>query len=369
MAAPIYDSSARSWVDVDLAALQRNARWLAARARVPLLPMVKADAYGLGATAVAHALRNDGELEIVAFGVAAIAEGIELRQAGIPHDIVCFSPIWGDDLAAAREAGITPSFGDPADVQAWHSAGGGAWQLSIDTGMNRAGASSESLRVNDLLMHALRHCCAQTPPVGVWTHFHSADDDRLSMAEQERRFREAVAALGVADHVARHCDNSAGILARDGSPWAYVRPGVALYGVTQGMPAQLSPVAHLRARVVDLRDVRKGEPVSYGATWRASTPTRIATVAAGYADGYRRHLGNQGAALLNGHRVPVVGRVTMDLTMLDVTGVPVDKGDVATLIGRDGDLVLTADEVASVADLSPYELLTGLRARPPRRYV
>jgi alanine racemase len=369
MAAPIYDSSARAWVDVDLAALVRNARWLAARARVPLLPMVKADGYGLGAVAVVNALRGDAGLRIAAFGVAAIAEGAALREAGLSHDVVCFSPIWGDDLRAAREVRIVPSFGDPDDVLAWSNAGGGPWQLSIDTGMNRAGASSETLRQQEPRLRALRERCLSTPPAGVWTHFHSADEDRASIHEQERRFEEIVAALGVPETAVRHCDNSAGILAREGSPWGCVRPGVALYGVSQGMTASLEPVAQLRARVVDIRDVHVGASVSYGATWRASRPSRIATVAVGYADGYRRHLGNRGVALLNGHRVPVVGRVTMDLTMLDVTGVPVSRGDVATLLGRDGELLLTADEVAASADLSPYELLTGLHARPPRRWA
>jgi alanine racemase len=366
MAAPIYDSSARAWVDVDLAALVRNARWLAARARVPLLPMVKADGYGLGAVAVVNALQCDAELNIAAFGVAAIAEGAALREAGLARDVVCFSPIWGDDLRAARELRIVPSFGDPDEVLAWSNAGGGPWQLSIDTGMNRAGASSETLRQQEPRLRSLRERCLITPPTGVWTHFHSADDDRASIQEQERRFGEIVAVLGVPETAVRHCDNSAGILARDGSPWGCVRPGVALYGVSQGMTSSLDPVAHLRARVVDIRDVGVGASVSYGATWRASKPSRIATVAVGYADGYRRHLGNRGVALLNGHRVPVVGRVTMDLTMFDVTGVPAARGDVATLLGRDGDLLLTADEVAGSADLSPYELLTGLKSRPPR---
>jgi alanine racemase len=128
-------------------------------------------------------------------------------------------------------------------------------------------------------------------------------------------------------------------------------------------------VAALRARVVDLRDVAAGEPVSYGATWRAAGPRRIATVAAGYADGYRRSLSNRGVALVAGREVPIAGRVTMDMTMLDVTGVPCAVGDVATLLGRDGERVLTADDVAARADVSPYELLAGLRLRVPHQYT
>jgi alanine racemase len=369
MAAPIYDSSARAWVDVDLEALVRNARWLAARARVPLLPMVKADAYGLGAVPVAQALLGARQLPIVALGVAAVAEAHALRAAGIGHPLVCFSPLWGDDLREARALHLTPSLGHPGEIEAWRASGGGAWQLSLDTGMARAGASATALLADREALGALRLLCAEHPPAGVWTHFHSADERDGSMAEQERCFLEVVQALGLPDSVPRHCENSAGILARDGSPWAYVRPGVALYGVRQGFDAPLAMVAHLRARVVDERLVQTGESVSYGATWRAPRAARIATIALGYADGYRRHLGNRGAVLLNGFRAPVVGRVTMDLTMLDVSEVPCAVGDVATALGGEGALALSADEVAAMGDLSPYELLTGLDARPPRRYL
>jgi alanine racemase len=246
--------------------------------------------------------------------------------------------------------------------------GGGAWQLSIDTGMSRAGASATTLLADGASLATLRAACTAHPPASVYTHFHSADDAPPHVAQQEARFRAVVDALGLDPAIPRHCDNSAGILMRDGSPWTWVRPGVALYGVTQGMAATLDPVAHLRARVVDLRWVEPGDSVSYGATWRATTRARIATLALGYADGYRRHLSNAGLALLNAHRAPVVGRVTMDLTMLDVTQVPCALGDIATVLGSADGGCLSADEVATLGGLSPYELLTGLHARAPRRY-
>ena len=163
-----------------------------------------------------------------------------------------------------------------------------------------------------------------------------------------------------------HAENSPGAeRAHGGSRWDVVRPGVFLYGVSAGAVLPAEPVAHLRARIVDVRDVRDGETVSYGATWTARGARRIATVAAGYADGYRRALSNRGVALLHGRAVPVAGRVTMDMTMLDVTDVACDVGDVVTLIGRDGEAVLTVGDVAERAELSPYELLTGLRLRVP----
>lgn len=369
MAAPIYDPLARAWVDVDLAAVVRNARWLAARARVPLLPMVKADGYGVGAVAVARALAQAADVPLVGFGVAAVSEAAALRDAGITAPIHCFSPLWGADLPAARALGVIPSFGHPAELQAWQAAGGGPWQLSIDTGMSRAGASATTLLAAPDAPRALRDACEATPPVGVFTHFHSADEGLETVTAQEARFRAVLDGLALPAAVARHAENSAAILVREGSPWQLARPGVALYGAAQGLTTALAPVVHLRARVVDLRDVAAGETVSYGATWMAPGARRIATIALGYADGYRRHLSNRGVALLHGHRVPVVGRVTMDLTMLDVTDVPCALGDVVTVLGRDGDACLTVDDVAALGGLSPYELLTGLRARPDRRVV
>ncbi|GLC26501.1 alanine racemase [Roseisolibacter agri] len=345
----------RAWVDVDLAALVRNARRVQAHARVPLLPMVKADAYGLGAIPVARALRA---LSPWAFGVAAVHEGEALRDAGITDRIVVFTPLLASELPRAHAAGLTPSLHRGDDVRAWAAIGGDAWHLSIDTGMSRAGVRWDAV---DALHDAIR----AHPPEGAYTHFHSADTDDASRAEQEARFDAAVRALPARPQVV-HAENSPGAeRAQGGSRWDVVRPGVFLYGVSAGAVLEAEPVAHLRARVVDVRDLRDGETVSYGATWTARGPARIATVAAGYADGYRRALSNRGVALLHGREVPVAGRVTMDMTMLDVTGVPCAVGDVATLIGRDGDALLTVSDVADRAEMSPYELLTGLRQRVP----
>jgi alanine racemase len=148
-----------------------------------------------------------------------------------------------------------------------------------------------------------------------------------------------------------------------------VRPGIFLYGVSSGEGAHIQPeaVVHVRARVVEVRELAAGDAVSYEATWRAPAPRRVATLGIGYADGYRRALSNRGEVLIGGRRVRVAGLVTMDMTMIDVTGMPCEPGDVATLIGAaDGTDCLTVADVAATAELSPYELLTGLRARMPR---
>jgi alanine racemase len=349
----------RAWLDVDLRALARNFAAVCARAGVPLLPMVKADAYGLGMLPVARALER---LDPWGYGVASVPEGEGLRAAGVARPVLVCTPLLPSELPRARAAGLTPSLHRADDVHAWAALGGGAWHLSIDTGMARAGVRW------DALDDALRSAVAAHPPAGAYTHFHSADTDDASRAEQEGRFRSVIAALPARPPLL-HAENSPGVeRAGRASAWDLARPGVFLYGVSAGAVIEPEPVAHLRARVVDVRDLRDGETVSYGASWTARGPRRIATASAGYADGYRRALSNVGRALLGGRPVPVAGRVTMDMTMLDVTGVPCAVGDAVTLLGRDGDAVLTAAEVAADGGLSPYELLTGLRGRVPRLY-
>ena len=351
----------RAWVEVDLGALTRNGATIAAHAGVPLLPMVKADAYGLGAVPVARALET---LDPWGYGVATLAEGEQLRAAGIARPLVLFTPVLAEELAAVHRAGLVPALGARALIERWRAVAGDApWFLSIDTGMSRSGIMWDAVRaIGDLVSTA--------PPLGAFTHFHSAERNDGSRDLQEQRFEQAVAALPVRPALV-HCENGPAVQRVQPSRWSLVRPGVFLYGVSEGDGARIlpEPVASIRARVVEIREVADGETVSYGATYRAVGRRRIATLPIGYADGYRRAFGNRGAALVRGRRACVAGIVTMDMTMLDVTDVPCEIGDVATLLGRDGDASLAIDEVARTAELSPYELLTGLRQRMPRVYV
>ena len=349
----------RAWVDIDLGALMRNGAALARHAGVPLVPMVKADAYGLGAVACARALLA---LDPHGFGVATVREAEELRAAGIDRRVYVFSPLLPADLDAARAARAVPTLGDPVAIAAWAGGGGGPWHLAIETGMHRAG-----IRWDDI--GAVSEMVREYPPEGAFTHFHSAERNDGSWQEQERRFLEAVSVLPARPQFL-HTQNSAGIVRRAPSPWSFVRPGVFLYGVGSGDGATLypEPVVHVRARVLEVHDLKDGDTVSYGASWRSVGTRRVATLGIGYADGYRRSLGNRGPVLLNGHRTTVAGVVTMDMTMIDVTDFPCVPGDTATLMGRDGDLI-TVEDVATVADfMSPYEVLTGLRQRLPRVY-
>ncbi len=342
---------------VDLAAVRENYRLLARRAAVPLLPMVKADAYGLGAAEVATVL--DAERP-VALGVASVEEGRQLREVGIASDIVVFTPVLPSDFGTAAQSRLTLCLTNPEHITIWVEAGG-AWQLPIDTGMNRTGLD---WRDSDRLRTILGTGAA---PAGIFTHFHSADTDPASMVLQESRFASVVSALPARPALV-HAENSAALLQRGVSRYDCARPGISLYGVSVG-PAEWAPrpVVTLASSVVALRRVETGDTISYGATWRATSPRRIATVALGYADGYPRGAGNTGTAMVNGRRVPVVGLVTMDMTMCDVTDVPCEVGDRVTLIGGDGELSVSA--VAASAARSPYEVLTGLRGRVLRAYT
>lgn len=356
------NESLRAWVEVDLAALKRNAVTMATRARAPLLPMVKSDAYGLGAVPVVRALESLDPAPW-GFGVATVPEGEELRGAGVTRPVLVFTPLLPGEFPACRALGLVPTLGDPRIIREWVASGGGPWHLAIDTGMNRAGISWD--RIGDL-----SDVVRAYPPEGAFTHFHSADLGDDSVAEQCGRFDAAVARLPARPHYL-HAENSPSIERRGPSAWDLARPGVFLYGVGGADGAQVTPepVANLRARIVEIRDVPDGEGVSYGATWRAQGRRRVATVAAGYADGVRRSLGNRGCALVRGRRAPIAGVVTMDMTMLDVTDVPCSVGDAVTLIGRDGEALLDVNEVAAMAGLSPYEVLVGLRLRAPRVYT
>jgi alanine racemase len=352
----------RAWLEIDLAAVRRNACAMQAcamqaRAGAALIPMVKADAYGVGAAGVVRALEP---LDPYAYGVATVAEGRELRASGVTRPVLIFTPLLVEELAAAAAADLTPTLGSAASITAW-SATGRPYHLAIDTGMNRAGVSWRDVA-------AVRDAVRAAPPAGAFTHFHSAELSDGTVAEQERRFRAALDEIGV-NVPFLHTENSAAI-ARSGGAWQGIRPGVFLYGVGSGdhAPVRPDPVVSMRARVVDVRTIEPGDTVSYDATYRAERRSRIATVAVGYGDGYPRGASNHATALVRGVRVPLRGLVTMDMIMLDVTSVSCEIGDVATLIGRDGDDVITVEEVAAHARISPYELLTGLRGRLDRYY-
>ncbi len=269
----------------------------------------------------------------------------------------------GDFDASHVRAEITPIAQAADDAIIHWSETGRPWQLAIDTGMSRAGVQWNEIE-------SLRETLVAHPPEGVFTHFHSAEQSDGSREQQEERFDRAIGALPARPAMV-HAENSAAVEHRGRSRWSVVRPGVFLYGVMSGNSPQIKPepVVSLRARVVDIRTIADGESVGYGATYRADGARRVATLAIGYADGYHRVLGNRAQVLVNGARVSVVGVVTMDMTVVDVTHAECAIGDMATLIGTDGDESITVNDLAAFGELSPYEVLTSLRGRLPRRYI
>ncbi|HXV15670.1 MAG TPA: alanine racemase [Gemmatimonadaceae bacterium] len=350
----------RAWMEVDLGALVRNASALAKHAGVPIIPMIKADAYGLGAEQVAHALEH---LNPLAYGVATVDEGAELRRAGITRPVIIFTPLLEEDLEGAHVSGLTPTLGSGAEIAEWVKYGS-PYYLSIDTGMARAGVPWREV---GKLVKILR----EHPPAGAFTHFHSPQKDDGSVEIQTARFEEALADLPLRPPVI-HTESSAAIVRKGRSPWNAVRPGIFIYGVGSGETASLQPepVVYLRARIVEIRRVESGDTVSYDATWTADAQKLIATIPMGYADGYPRNASNVGSAVVGGNVVKIAGRVTMDMIMLDVTHTDARVGDVVTIIGDPAESGAPIDvaSVASLASMSPYELLTGLRSRLRRIY-
>jgi alanine racemase len=356
----VADAAARAWVEVDLGALVANARAVVARAERPLLAMVKANGYGLGAVAVARAL------EAVApwgYGVATPEEGAELRAAAIVRPIVVFTPLRPAWIPYLLRHDLRPAIGDPTALRAWLSAAGERpFHIELDTGMSRAGFKASDRAALGELAELLRPASGWE---GVFTHFHSADTDLGSAADQWSRFETALGALPRRASLV-HAANSAACMRDVHYAADLVRPGVFLYGGSAGHDtAPPRPVARLAARVVAVRRLVAGETASYGAEWRASRPTHVATLGIGYADGVLRSLGGRGVVEIGGRIVPIVGRITMDMTMIDVGDDPVQPGAIATIFGG----ALSLVEQAARAGTIEYELLTAIGHRVERRYT
>jgi alanine racemase len=348
---------ARAWADIDLGAIVANARTVATVSGARLLPMVKADGYGLGAPAVARALEP---LDPWGYGVVSVAEALELRNAGIDRPILVIGLCTVAEEDTCRALGLRPAICDVESLRRWVSAGPAPFHLGIDTGMGRMGFPWYEAGT---LRETLSLAAASPGWEGIFTHFHSADLDATATAEQWQRFQHVIEGLSRRPSLI-HAANSAAALAGPQYAADLVRPGIFLYGgAIPGRPAPAT-VARLRAPVAAVRRVRPGDSVSYGATWRASRATTVATIAAGYADGLPRSLSNRGQVELNGALRPIIGRVTMDFTMVDLGDDSVTAGDVATVFGGR----ISLDEQAGTAGTISYELLTGLARRVTRRY-
>jgi alanine racemase len=344
-----------------------------------MIPMIKADAYGLGMAAVAREL-GGGPLarSVHAFGVAAASEALALRAAGWNGRVIVFSPLTPEELPELAAAGVAIAVSGPEALAAWSREARRlketlGFHLEVDSGMGRAGLRwEEAAGVAAALAVAARGARWE----GVFTHFHSADEVGLPEVDvQWERFRQAVGALrdagALPDGVPVHACNSAAALRRPALAADLVRPGIFLYGGQVPEVAAPRPVVRLVARVARVQEVPAGASVGYGATHRAAAPARWGTVSIGYGDGLPRRLAEAGGRMLvRGRSVPIIGRISMDVTVVDLSNVPgATVGDEAVVIGSSGEESITLDEVARRCGTISYEVLTSLGARLPRVYL
>lgn len=360
----------QTYAEIDAAALRSNLVHVRSRIApdTAVMAVVKANAYGHGAAICGPVLEKAGADWLA---VATVGEAVELRAAGVHAPILVLTGASGRDVATVHKYRLTVALLD-ADMARDIAAGARGTQirvhLKVDTGMGRVGVLPEELGA---LIDAVRAAGAFVID-GVFSHFGNADDVRGEHCDvQLERFGQALRklrSLGV-DPPWVHLANSAATLSRREAHFSMVRPGIALYGIAPpSTPApELQPVMRLVTRVLQIRHLPAEYPVSYGQTFVTRRPSRIAVLPIGYADGYSRRLSNKAEVLVRGRRAPVVGRVCMDLTMIDVTDIEgVQAGDEVVLWGRQGDAGISVVEVAEWQDTVAYEVVNQLGKRVPR---
>ncbi len=368
------DSGRPTRIVVDLDAIAHNLAGIRARTGVPVMAVVKANAYGHGLVPVARHLEALGVDQL---GVAFLEEGIALRQAGLRVPILVMGGIFGPQasqfIAHGLEATVS-SLDKLRQVEAAAEAAGrkAVVHLKVDTGMERIGVHSYSAGPFIEAAVASRWCTVK----GVYSHLACADDPASPMtALQVERFAEACAHFDRLDAPMpiRHLANSGGVLHFPATWLDMVRPGIIVYGVLPDAASQatiaLRPALSLRSQVVYFKVVRAGRPVSYGATWAPARDTRVVTVPIGYGDGWPRALSGRGEVLIRGVRHPAVGRICMDQFMVDIGEGTAFNEDEVVLVGRQGEDAIRIEDVAGMAGTIPYEILTGLNLRIPRHYL
>lgn len=373
-----------TYAEIDLQALSRNYRLLRAliSPSAGMAAVIKADAYGHGAAEVAEIALKEGASYLV---VARLNEALSLREAGIGAPILLLGSALPENAPQAAAADITLSVNGIDDAARLSSHLNGATvkvHIKVDTGMGRLGLMFNSVRADAAEAVKIVEAVNAMPGLqveGLYTHFASADagEDHLDSCRSQFEFFRNLICLLEEKHLRPaicHCANSAATLRFPEMHLDMCRVGIIQYGLwpsdeVSRRLVDVRPVMTLKTRIIHLKEVPAGYPVSYGSTWQSSRPSRIATVAIGYADGYHRSLSNKGYMLLRGKRVPIAGRVCMDLVMLDVTDVPeAAVGDTVTVWGYDGQQLLSADEVAGYAGTIGYELTACLTSRVPRIY-
>jgi len=371
-----------TWAEISLSALRRNyerVRKLAGKRKV--MAVVKADAYGHGAVPVARCLAECG---VDWFGVATVEEGMELRAAGVSQPVLLLGGLYMSDPADLVEYRLTPSVSSTARLDTYAACARRynkpiEFHLKVDTGLGRLGVPFDRLRSFLERYQELEGLAMK----GFFTHFASAEDQVACQTEEQfARFSMALKQLPwfEIDPEWIHASNSAALLVHPEVSENMVRIGALLYGYhvplsflpsrePQSLPV-FEPVLTFKSQVVYLKDVPSGTPLGYGAAFYTRRPSRIATVPVGYADGLSRGLSNRGRAIINEQYARIVGNISMDLTLLDVTDIPgVAVGDEVILIGRSEQCAITALEIAQQLSTVPYEVLCSIGKRVPRTYV
>lgn len=362
------------WAEVDLSALKRNYERIRTYTQSEIMPIVKADAYGHGAPPVVKALFEAGARR---FGVALLEEALEIKRSFPSVKVMTIGYMSANSARTIVEEDIISGVYQYAQAEALSKAAtdqgkNATIHLKIDTGMGRIGFRK------DTYQEILR--IAELPNLyieGIYTHFATSDQLDLSFTrEQLNAFLsicEQLKTQGI-DIPIRHVANSAAILQFPEAHLDLVRPGIILYGLPPsnqvGGNEGFEPVMTWKARIAHIKEIQAGETVSYGRTFRAAYPTRVATVPVGYADGLHRALSNRGEMLVKGRRSAIIGRICMDQTMLDITKIPgVDVGSLVTLLGSEGYERIDATEMAKWLETISYEVVCDISKRVPRVYI
>jgi alanine racemase len=359
---------------IDLAALRWNFEQVKKRVGpgVKILSVVKANAYGHGVREVAKTLVRAGS---DGFGVATVEEGIELRESGIRAPILVLTAIYAEQLGQLLQHKLTPAISDLDTLRSLEKllrkrSRPLNFHLKVDTGMGRLGLLHSEIESWLLELNKLKALKLE----GLFSQLSHAEDEKTdytrTQIEAFRRVLERFHKAGF-NPPSIHLANSAALIAEQSSRFTMVRPGLMLYGLypapEMARQVELKPVLSWKTRVLQVKHLPAGSSIGYGRTFVTQRESSIATLPVGYADGYHRLLSNRGAALVRGKRAPIVGRISMDLTMVDVTDIAgVSQGDEVVLLGRQGDAAISADEMAGWAETISYEIVTSISARVPR---
>ena len=363
------------WIEVDLQVVQQNFRKIRrfVSPHVKVLTVVKANAYGHGLLPVARALMEAGTDHLA---VANVVEAVALRRAGVSGKLLVLGQLLPEEAPLVVRHGLTQAIGDLGAAKALSREASlqekpVSIHLKVDTGMGRYGVWHEEAV-------SLFRRLVELPGLvqeGIFTHLSSAGQNAPATEEQLEGFSQLIQRLEKARLPIgiRHAANSVGMLRFPGSHWDLVRTGLLVYGVSpvkDSQPIEIRPALSLKSRVRFLKTLQPDQAVSYGGTWKAEKRSLIATIPVGYAHGYTRALSNKAQLLVRGRRAPVVGLITMEDLMCDVTDIPgAQIGDEVVLIGRQGGEQVTAEELARHARTIPYEILVGLSPSIPRRYL